>query len=113
MIDGADARQQQRRNLRVLHQRNHRAQILFVARRGKTVVHRCAAEPVAVRDFDQRAPRFVERSEEHTSELQSLMSISYAVFCLKKKITLSVAINKIHKRNQKSKQIESGNLTSN
>src|SRR3546814_9819633 len=31
--------------------------------------------------------RFVkgERSEEHTSELQSLMRISYAVFCLKKK----------------------------
>src|SRR3546814_1458205 len=28
-----------------------------------------------------------ERSEEHTSELQSLMRISYAVFCLKKKIT--------------------------
>src|SRR3546814_8355333 len=30
-------------------------------------------------------PRFVLRSEEHTSELQSLMRISYAVFCLKKK----------------------------
>src|SRR3546814_2761132 len=30
--------------------------------------------------------RRVERSEEHTSELQSLMRISYAVFCLKKKI---------------------------
>src|SRR3546814_4718345 len=29
--------------------------------------------------------RDVERSEEHTSELQSLMRISYAVFCLKKK----------------------------
>src|SRR3546814_7917453 len=29
--------------------------------------------------------RTVERSEEHTSELQSLMRISYAVFCLKKK----------------------------
>src|SRR3546814_1922669 len=28
-----------------------------------------------------------ERSEEHTSELQSLMRISYAVFCLKKKLT--------------------------
>src|SRR3546814_2033898 len=28
-----------------------------------------------------------ERSEGHTSELQSLMRISYAVFCLKKKIT--------------------------
>src|SRR3546814_5548577 len=29
--------------------------------------------------------RRIERSEEHTSELQSLMRISYAVFCLKKK----------------------------
>src|SRR3546814_1119743 len=29
--------------------------------------------------------RRVKRSEEHTSELQSLMRISYAVFCLKKK----------------------------
>src|SRR3546814_4430833 len=55
----------------------------------------------AVRDFCDRYPdrplilclagtdiyRFQEsdRSEEHTSELQSLMRISYAVFCLKKK----------------------------
>src|SRR3546814_10353734 len=30
------------------------------------------------------------RSEEHTSELQSLMRISYAVFCLKKKIKLTL-----------------------
>src|SRR3546814_2945023 len=30
----------------------------------------------------------IARSEEHTSELQSLMRISYAVFCLKKKIIL-------------------------
>src|SRR3546814_9464697 len=29
----------------------------------------------------------IDRSEEHTSELQSLMRISYAVFCLKKKTT--------------------------
>src|SRR3546814_5712739 len=29
------------------------------------------------------------RSEEHTSELQSLMRISYAVFCLKKKISVN------------------------
>src|SRR3546814_7175317 len=29
----------------------------------------------------------LDRSEEHTSELQSLMRISYAVFCLKKKIS--------------------------
>src|SRR3546814_9187964 len=35
------------------------------------------------------------RSEEHTSELQSLMRISYAVFCLKKKKKM----NKTHKMN--------------
>src|SRR3546814_9785130 len=32
------------------------------------------------------------RSEEHTSELQSLMRISYAVFCLKKKTNKNIAI---------------------
>src|SRR3546814_9186610 len=31
------------------------------------------------------------RSEEHTSELQSLMRLSYAVFCLKKKIDTNIA----------------------
>src|SRR3546814_3864274 len=34
-----------------------------------------------------RHPPAAARSEEHTSELQSLMRISYAVFCLKKKKT--------------------------
>src|SRR3546814_2430919 len=33
----------------------------------------------------RRPPLTPDRSEEHTSELQSLMRISYAVFCLKKK----------------------------
>src|SRR3546814_2762914 len=33
----------------------------------------------------QAHEHFIGRSEEHTSELQSLMRISYAVFCLKKK----------------------------
>src|SRR3546814_9714226 len=32
------------------------------------------------------AQSILDRSEEHTSELQSLMRISYAVYCLKKKI---------------------------
>src|SRR3546814_6351287 len=40
-------------------------------------------------DFDQEEGQLdaarLARSEEHTSELQSLMRISYAVFCLKKK----------------------------
>src|SRR3546814_7179600 len=36
----------------------------------------------------------VMRSEEHTSELQSIMCLSYAVFCLKKKKRLTIPINK-------------------
>src|SRR3546814_3058512 len=51
-----------------------------------------ASGPVVVRDelaagvIDQCGFAARLRSEEHTSELQSLMRISYAVFCLKKKI---------------------------
>src|SRR3546814_3823174 len=41
---------------------------------------------------NQRQQDRINRSEEHTSELQSLMRISYAVFCLKKKKT-----NTLHK----------------
>src|SRR3546814_8348903 len=37
--------------------------------------------------IDAGVSAYVVRSEEHTSELQSLMRISYAVFCLKKKNT--------------------------
>src|SRR3546814_8446712 len=46
------------------------------------------AQPVAaptVAASPTASPAVVRRSEEHTSELQSLMRISYAVFCLKKK----------------------------
>src|SRR3546814_1301110 len=44
------------------------------------------SEPDVLADLRQVASRNpVFRSEEHTSELQSLMRISYAVFCLKKK----------------------------
>src|SRR3546814_6299395 len=42
-----------------------------------------AGHAVHVKGKDEAVP--VDRSEEHTSELQSLMRISYAVFCLKKK----------------------------
>src|SRR3546814_3258103 len=37
--------------------------------------------------FKSASSSTLPRSEEHTSELQSLMRISYAVFCLKKKTT--------------------------
>src|SRR3546814_4468551 len=43
-------------------------------------------------DDERRQRGRFKRSEEHTSELQSLMRISYAVFCLKKK-----QMNKPHK----------------
>src|SRR3546814_2481254 len=39
----------------------------------------------------------IKRSEEHTSELQSLMRISYAVFCLKKKKKQTTSKNYNHK----------------
>src|SRR3546814_6188388 len=48
-------------------------------------------QPAAFRPSSSRAQAAAQtkkgRSEEHTSELQSLMRISYAVFCLKKKNT--------------------------
>src|SRR3546814_7862652 len=57
---------------------------------------------------DDRAARVtaVTRSEEHTSELQSLMRISYAVFCLKqKKHTMSsTLIQKLSKVNRSNPQ---------
>src|SRR3546814_4926832 len=41
----------------------------------------------------RRCHRLQWRSEEHTSELQSLMRISYAVFCLKKKKKINIHKN--------------------
>src|SRR3546814_3424415 len=47
--------------------------------------HLEACNTMYVRTIGQALLRDGMRSEEHTSELQSLMRISYAVFCLKKK----------------------------
>src|SRR3546814_1252186 len=47
------------------------------------------------RFLDLELAEAVDRSEDHTSELQSLMRISYAVFCLKKKNTIiTISIHK-------------------
>src|SRR3546814_8966339 len=47
---------------------------------GSRIRRRAAADPVRV--FGRSGMDNLQRSEEHTSELQSLMRISYAVFCL-------------------------------
>src|SRR3546814_3574493 len=49
---------------------------------GNTVLYGATAGTLLA--AGQAGERFAVRSEEHTSELQSLMRISYAVFCLKK-----------------------------
>src|SRR3546814_9962267 len=57
-------------------------------------------EPIAERhlerDLDAGRARVRERSEEHTSELQSLMRISYAVFCLTKKTKIKQTASYTH-----------------
>src|SRR3546814_1711429 len=64
-----------------------------------------AAESIQQED----AERMAARSEEHTSELQSLMRISYAVFCLKKKkmrkqITTHNILGTIHNTQDETEQ---------
>src|SRR3546814_9749540 len=57
-----------------------------MARRG---IHNEGAEKLKERLDGKIHVDFDTRSEEHTSELQSLMRISYAVFCLKKNKTVN------------------------
>src|SRR3546814_5387829 len=62
----------------------------------------CANRAVRVSSWLAPAAILANRSEEHTSELQSLMRISYAVFCLKKKkqqYTIKTELNDKHKTN--------------
>src|SRR3546814_7062792 len=92
---------QQRQKKTVLRQAQHK-------RKGK----RTAASPSRMIEImhrlrdrgadPRRPPQILEagaahrargRSEEHTSELQSLMRISYAVFCLKKKKNITTTNN--------------------
>src|SRR3546814_1488572 len=70
---------------RRLRQRSHPA-----ARAPDVVrIHRAVRSPVGI------------RSEEHTSELQSLMRISYAVFCLKKKKHTIISSNTMQEKQTK------------
>src|SRR3546814_3789248 len=84
----------------------HRFQIMVINVRSRRNdrFHRCVrlVPEIGSQDFDRGLRRHVAqrldhlyelRSEEHTSELQSLMRISYAVFCLKKKKSLTATNN--------------------
>src|SRR3546814_5393615 len=62
-----------------------RAEALVKADRRGVPVEHPPFEPRAVAFDAELGEMREQRSEEHTSELQSLMRISYAVFCLKKK----------------------------
>src|SRR3546814_4538219 len=66
----------------------HRVAPRFLVDQPQRRPHRAAREDHAVFGAVREGEHLLgarERSEEHTSELQSLMRISYAVFCLKKK----------------------------
>src|SRR3546814_2458462 len=63
-----------------------------------------AGEDIADRPLAHAAMTEIGRSEEHTSELQSLMRNSYAVFCLKKKHTAYTKMKvSLHQRRQTNK----------
>src|SRR3546814_3440149 len=66
---------------------------------GLTVLQACEMAGVEIPRFCYHERLSVAgncRSEEHTSELQSLMRISYAVFCLKKKKPTTTASKQTH-----------------
>src|SRR3546814_2184781 len=76
-----------RQGMRMAHVVSVRRDLVLVEQRH----HRAAERPKNELKAQDQADPFVDRSEEHTSELQSLMRISYAVFCLKKKTNTSIA----------------------
>src|SRR3546814_1022163 len=70
------------------------ARMRFLLRRARLMGVSCQVEGSEGLERSGRLGAHDDRSEEHTSELQSLMRISYAVFCLKKKTTSNKAIYK-------------------
>src|SRR3546814_10083530 len=62
-----------------------RSYLLHGASFGQKMIHKGIGDLQYTPPYWKFSRRLTFRSEEHTSELQSLMRISYAVFCLKKK----------------------------
>src|SRR3546814_1945154 len=59
--------------------------IVFKSATSEIARHSCKSHTSFIKISHMFSGALIRRSEEHTSELQSLMRISYAVFCLKKK----------------------------
>src|SRR3546814_3496492 len=85
--------------------------VLPVGHPARSVPDRAGAGPALTHGRARVRPRGagLGRSEEHTSELQSLMRISYAVFCLKKKKKQSI-MNALIEKNMKIKQEQDKNI---
>src|SRR3546814_10489064 len=86
-----------------------RSALIAPMRFGASTRSNCLYHRQTKRPFERSQVPLEARSEEHTSELQSLMRISYAVFCLKKKKTqnnlqlnnrIYIQINKPKSRNK-------------
>src|SRR3546814_5320819 len=89
----------------MLHREAHRVHLLFAVRDRLAVGRGGPEQPEIIDDDEIRHRRCARlRSEEHTSELQSLMRISYAVFCLKKK-TKSTHISYTQNKHINIKQV--------
>src|SRR3546814_6878260 len=92
-LDVGQGRPALRRELRDDEARDPEPDLLDRARGGKAADHLQLHRPRCGRDrIHCGAACPARRSEEHTSELQSLMRISYAVFCLKKKKKQTITI---------------------
>src|SRR3546814_8391776 len=79
-VDGTEAEQSERADLQEILNWDTR----IFQEREHSLTYVCEL-PVQIERRAFALGREIQRSEEHTSELQSLMRISYAVFCLKKK----------------------------
>src|SRR3546814_9117025 len=86
IVNGARQQALQERLMGAMAPRqSHRAHGALLQERGTTGKASARTLRVSGRTVSAAGNRRWIRSEEHTSELQSLMRISYAVFCLKKK----------------------------
>src|SRR3546814_4247465 len=85
----ADVDEEQREVILTIHWKGGQHSQLRI-RKPKAGEHGQSTPEAALAIIRSMATRWSDRSEEHTSELQSLMRISYAVFCLKKKKQTSI-----------------------